>query len=53
MSDKPCTCWAQIALHEGHCCFGEMATESDELNCDHKDEGMKIHQRYKFSGGGS
>lgn len=36
---KPCTCWARVALHDGHCCFRPGSPEA----C-HDGDGRAIHE---------
>ena len=49
---KPCTCWAEVALHDDHCCFGydwEVYSPVALLHCGHDHEGFQIMQAYEES----
>ncbi len=41
----PCTCWIEVALHEGHCCLRDLPDDATELECGHDEQARAILDR--------
>lgn len=52
--DKPCVCWQQTVIHEGHCCFEDPDLEAYQpgkpLSCGHCPHDWSSGPRCRYCG---
>lgn len=51
MTRQCCPCWAEVSLHDGHCCFRDYPPEpyNGPTLCGHDTEGREVMAAYKRS----